>query len=595
MDSLENGSISDHTYLRSFFDKMNQMRQSEVLCDVVLLTEKGTIKFYAHRSVLAASSSYFYNLYTGSCLSRYTRETVINGIPHRILRVVLDYIYSSEIALSEMNIEEILCAAFQLGLESLRIQCENFLLRKLCVDNCIKMTNLGRIYSCQALVREGQRFIIDNFLETQSSPEFYRLPSTDLEEIVADDDLNVRSEEQVFEAIRAWVNFDVLSRQSSFPALLSHVRLPSTPRQYLLGTIDKDPLVTSSSASRELVAEALSYKMASSRDKKLMQNERTRRRWKSHLIDVIILVGGITESGAQACCHCYNPLTSKWFYLSPVTERRLNLGLASSNRSLFVVGGSAVGENISMVSSVERLDPKFNTWEKQTSLKEGRFNHEVVELHGKIYVIGGVQENNNQEQTMDCYEHVADKWTSLSAPHQRRYNHCAVALNEYLYVIGGVSKTNTVLKTVERYEPRLDKWHDVTSLKTPRSGACAVVFMGQIFVMGGGSGSRKILSSCEIYDPGVDKWFHGKDMKTKRDRAGATVFGGKIYVFGGSYGHVVVTSVECYDPREDDWSIITEMPYPRYGFRCAATALTKDMMAEVPPEKPKAQSEEKLI
>lgn len=84
-------------------------------------------------------------------------------------------------------------------------------------------------------------------------------------------------------------------------------------------------------------------------------------------------------------------------------------------------------------------------------------------------------------------------------------------------------------------------------------------------------------------------------MKTKRDRAGATVFGGKIYVFGGSYGHVVVTSVECYDPRENDWSIITEMPFPRYGFRCAATTLSKDMTTEVPLNKPKAPSVEKLI
>ena len=84
-------------------------------------------------------------------------------------------------------------------------------------------------------------------------------------------------------------------------------------------------------------------------------------------------------------------------------------------------------------------------------------------------------------------------------------------------------------------------------------------------------------------------------MHTKRDRAGATAFGGKIYVFGGSYGHVAVTSVEYYDPREDEWSVITELPYPRYGFRCAAAIVTRDMIAEVPKEKPKEPSEEKLI
>lgn len=84
-------------------------------------------------------------------------------------------------------------------------------------------------------------------------------------------------------------------------------------------------------------------------------------------------------------------------------------------------------------------------------------------------------------------------------------------------------------------------------------------------------------------------------MNTKRDRAGAAEFGGKIYVFGGSYGHVAVTSVECYDCRVDQWNIITELPYPRYGFRCTKTVVSRDMMAEVPPLKPKEPAQEKLI
>lgn len=278
MDSSVHGSVSDHHYLRSFFDKMNQMRKGEVLCDVVLTTENGRSKLYAHRSVLAASSSYFYNLYTGTYLSRYSRETVIGGITDDILSIILDYIYSSKILLDQGNVEAILYAAFQLGLESLGQLCEKFLLRKLRVENCIKMTTLARLYSLETLQSEGQRLIINNFLKIKNSGEFFQLSSKELAQIVSDDDLNVRNEEQVYNAIRAWVSYDVSSRQPEFENLLSHVRLPYINRKFLLGTIDKDSLVTSSSASRELVAEALSFKMASHRDKKLFHNERTKRR-----------------------------------------------------------------------------------------------------------------------------------------------------------------------------------------------------------------------------------------------------------------------------------------------------------------------------
>lgn len=101
-------------------------------------------------------------------------------------------------------------------------------------------------------------------------------------------------------------------------------------------------------------------------------------RWKSHLTDVIILVGGVIENGAQPCCHCYNPLTSKWYYLSPVIDSRLNFGLARLHRWLFVMGGSTPGENMSVLSSVERLDPMFNTWEKVTSLSSGMGSSHLI-------------------------------------------------------------------------------------------------------------------------------------------------------------------------------------------------------------------------
>lgn len=90
------------------------------------------------------------------------------------------------------------------------------------------------------------------------------------------------------------------------------------------------------------------------------------------MTDVIILVGGVIENGVQACCHCFNPLTNKWHCLSPVIDSRLNFGMARLHRWLFVVGGSTSGENMNVLSTVERLDPKFNTWEKVASLTSGK-------------------------------------------------------------------------------------------------------------------------------------------------------------------------------------------------------------------------------
>ena len=95
-------------------------------------------------------------------------------------------------------------------------------------------------------------------------------------------------------------------------------------------------------------------------------------RWKSHLIDVIVLVGGVVEDGVQPCCHCFNPMTNKWHCMSPVIDSRLNFGLARLQRCLIAVGGSTIGEKMTMLSSIERFDPKFNSWEKQAPLSQGK-------------------------------------------------------------------------------------------------------------------------------------------------------------------------------------------------------------------------------
>lgn len=95
-------------------------------------------------------------------------------------------------------------------------------------------------------------------------------------------------------------------------------------------------------------------------------------RWKSHLIDVIVLVGGVVEDRVKPCCHCFNPLTNKWHYMSPVIDSRLNFGLARLQGCLFAVGGSTVGEKMTMLSSVERFHPKFNSWEKHAPLGQGK-------------------------------------------------------------------------------------------------------------------------------------------------------------------------------------------------------------------------------
>lgn len=49
------------------------------------------------------------------------------------------------------------------------------------------------------------------------SEEFMLLPANQLIDIISSDELNVRSEEQVFNAVMAWVKYSIQERRPQLP------------------------------------------------------------------------------------------------------------------------------------------------------------------------------------------------------------------------------------------------------------------------------------------------------------------------------------------------------------------------------------------
>lgn len=54
------------------------------------------------------------------------------------------------------------------------------------------------------------------------SEEFMLLPANQLIDIISSDELNVRSEEQVFNAVMAWVKYSIQERRPQLPQVTAH-------------------------------------------------------------------------------------------------------------------------------------------------------------------------------------------------------------------------------------------------------------------------------------------------------------------------------------------------------------------------------------
>jgi len=117
---------------------------------------------------------------------------------------------------------------------------------------------------------------------------------------------------------------------------------------------------------------------------------------------------------------------------------------------------------------------------------------------------------------LERYDIANDTWTALASMTKPRGHVNMEFVDGNLYVIGGIDN-NTISKINEKYSLADDAWELKTNMPTPRFGAMSAVVGSKIYVMGGASidadAEDFIVSRVvEVYDPADDSWSSLKEM-----------------------------------------------------------------------------------
>jgi len=83
-----------------------------------------------------------------------------------------------------------------------------------------------------------------------------------------------------------------------------------------------------------------------------------------------------------------------------------------------------------------------------------------------------------------------------------------------------------------------------------------------LYAIGGFDGKDR-LSSVECYHPENDEWTMVSPMKCSRSGAGVASLGQYIYVIGGYDGKSQLNSVERYDTEHDIWENVSSVTIAR--------------------------------
>ena len=551
--------------------QFNELRTSvdNGLCDCTIMVEGKSHPI--HRSFLAACSPYFKALFTLKMKESTSAFVDIHGVSAQTFTLVIDFLYTGEIALSETNITDVYAAAKFLQLELLQKICSDYFLNQLCASNCLGIWRYACTFSDSHLERCAWTYLCSNFIEVSKSEEFLNISKSEISQILSSDCLDVANELDTYTAVVRWIQHDLSNRKNLFTKLLSNVRFSLLPSHSLATLTDTD-LFISTELKKVLIQAKNAKRLRSTKSRQGMPSFK-----KSNLLPrkgtkrMVVAGGYVTGVVRKAEVYCEQSVTWQpadidmhfcesihWFGV---------IGLR-----FYVIGGHSLTQtNLVMTkltttgSRMLRSTALSTEWECEATLPVDCSGMEFCVMDECLYACGETVHEGNSVFAITRYDPSTGNWEFLSILPNRRVAMGLVAYGGRLYLIGGIDPNPIVfLNIFESYDPKTNTWESHAPMPTSRYHLTAVSLGECIYAIGGtgdqGMQFDKLFSTVECYSTRSNQWSQVCPLPTPASGMASCVWKGNIYVFGGERMDAVHSEqVLCLDLHLNEWTRVPSL------------------------------------
>ncbi|XP_029929795.1 kelch-like protein 41b [Myripristis murdjan] len=567
----------------------------------------GDRSFPCHRLIMAACSPYFREIFfteDGKEVED-TKEVVLDDVNPAILDMVVKYLYSAEIDLTDDNVQDIFAVANRFQIPSVFTVCVNYLQKKLSLGNCLAIFRMGLVLNCPRLAVAARNYIADRFEFLYKGDEFLQLAPHELFAIIGGDALNVEREELVFEAVMGWVRHEKEKRVKVLKDAFNCVRFRLLPEKYFNEKVVSDDLIKADPELQkniQVIKDAYKGKLPEKPKKKEGEegadNEgeeqspflgflNDNRRHGMYVRDLILM---INDTAAVA----YDVNENECF-LAAMSEQvpRNHVSLSSQKNQLYIIGGLFVDEenkDVPLQCYFYTLDPLTSSWAALPPMPSPRCLFNIGESENLLFAVAGkdLQTNESLDSVM-CYDTERMKWTETKKLPLKIHGHAVVSHKGLVYCIGGKTDDNKALNKMFAYNHKQSEWRELAAMKTARAMFGAVVHKGKI-VVAGGVNEEGLTATSEAYDFATNKWEPFTEFPQERSSVNLVSSGGFLYAVGGfaivqmenkEVAPSEVTDVWQYEDDKKQWSgMLREMRYAA-GASCVSIRLNAARMPKL--------------
>ena len=398
----------------------NNKRIADQFNDVTVVA--GSERIAANRLVLACYSKFFESMFLSPMKERYQTEVEIQKFDGKIVRGLIDFMYSGKINIHNANASQLIAVADFLQMDDVKQFCFEFLENNLTIENCFEMVMFATQYNCPLYLKTTYDFIGEHYDQIVQTDNFKELPKAELASLISKLMSTTVQTSSIYNCILSWTQ-QKESRAVDFPELFLCLDLKVLSIQFLEEVVSAEPLVKDNIDCVNAVMLSVFAKLKGAhsvshlKDSKLMK---------------ILCVNGY---GGFSVSEVYS-ITGDIRKIYPLVPNKPQQHcVVKQDDFVYCVGGECTEKTVGKTNKVYQLNLSESNlqWKEMPSMIIARSYFGAALYNGSLIVNGG----DPNLKTTEVFDAGLKRWKYVAATNKPRAYHALVAAEGSLFAIGG--------------------------------------------------------------------------------------------------------------------------------------------------------------